>query len=883
MASEFYFNLKTATIFQAVKWERNPIFRFAPALKKLFLILFILVSGLFLYLFLFESFIASKLEGAALIFLVFFLTFWLAEVFLNSKLKKPELKATIEEAIAKLGEGDELCSSSRFANARVGDELPSSSRFANARVGDELPSSSRFANARVYNLAEFLSFETAKAIWKSKNNSTALFYNLIQDNPELNFIFARVLLNLNEIKKNLRRYLAKISKEVKPQPEFQTLILDSLKIAQKKGNLRVEVGDILTALAKYDSIFKKILIDSNLKVEDIENLTWWLENLEEKIAEQKKFWEWKNLIKKGSLAKEWAAGYTINLDKFSIDWSEIVKKQHFPETIGHQKEIVEMERILSRRESKNNVLIVGEPGSGRKSMIQALAKKSVLGESLPEINFKKVKQLDLPSLLAQTETIEEVESILDKIFREVVKAGNVILVIDEFHNYVLPAPRPGTIDISGIISSYLALISFQIVAITTFEGLHKNIEQNPSILPLFEKVEVSEISERETLMLLENLTLFLEQKYKKFISYPALRDIINYCGKYLPATPFPEKAINLLDEVMVYLAQTKEKILLPKHVAEIVTEKTRIPVGEIEIKEREILLNLENLIHQRIINQEEAVKEVSAAMRRTRAEVTIRKGPIGCFLFLGPTGVGKTETSKALAEIYFGSEERMIRLDMSEFQNLGDIPRLIGSPGEEGLLTTKVRETPFSLILLDEIEKSHPNILNLFLQVFDEGHLTDGLGRKVDFKNSIIIATSNAGYQVILEALKQKTEWSRVKEKLLDYLFEKAIFRPEFINRFDAVIVYKPLSKENLLAISELMLQKIKKTLSQKDIEFIITEPLKEKITELSYDPTFGAREMNRVIQDKVGNVLAQAILSGELKRGDSVEIDPETFTLIKR
>jgi len=419
------------------------------------------------------------------------------------------------------------------------------------------------------------------------------------------------------------------------------------------------------------------------------------------------------------------------------------------------------------------------------------------------------------------------------------------------------------------------------MAITTFEGLHKNIEQNPSILALFEKVEVSEISQGETLMLLENLALKLELKYKKFVSYPALREIVDLCNRYLPAIPFPEKAMDLLDETMVYLAQTKDKILLPRHVAKIISEKTQIPVGEIEIKEREILLNLENLIHQRIIDQEEAVKGVSAALRRARAEITVRKGPMGSFLFLGPTGVGKTETSKALAEIYFGSENRMIRLDMSEFQNLADIPRLIGSPGEEGLLTTPVRETPFSLILLDEFEKAHPNILNLFLQVFDEAHLTDGQGRKVDFKNTIIIATSNAGYQVILEALKQGTEWQRVKEKLLDFVFKEGIFRPELINRFDGVIVFRPLTKENLLDIAELLLRKIKKQLDEKEIEFIITPALKEKIVELSYDITFGARNMQRVIQDEIGNILAKAILSGELKRGNRVKIDPEKFELI--
>jgi ATP-dependent Clp protease ATP-binding subunit ClpC len=396
-----------------------------------------------------------------------------------------------------------------------------------------------------------------------------------------------------------------------------------------------------------------------------------------------------------------------------------------------------------------------------------------------------------------------------------------------------------------------------------------------------EKVEVKEISERETILILENLTAFLERKYKKFIPYTAIREIIRYSARYIRDNPFPKKAIDLLEEVLVYASRYgKVSLVLPEYVTKVISEKTDIPLGKIETKEKEILLNLEKLFHQRIINQEEAVKEVSTALRRARAEITLKNRPMGSFLFLGPTGVGKTETSSALAEIYFDSEDRMIRLDMSEFQTAEDIPRLIGSPQKEGLLTTPVREDPFSLVLLDEIEKSHPNILNLFLQVLDEGHLTDGLGRKIDFKNTIIIATSNAGYKIILKALKERTEWKGVKEKLLDNLFETAVFRPEFINRFDAVIVFKPLSKENLLDIAELLLQKLKKSLAQKDIDFIITLALKEKIAELSYDPTFGARQMRRVIQDKVENVLARAILSGELKGGNKIEVEPEEFKL---
>jgi len=867
----FNFDLKKAAIFQAVKWERHPAFRFAKPLKKLFLILFIFSFLIFIYGFLTDAlhFKTQRIFfGLSIIFLVLTIDKWIGITFLNSKLKKPKLKVKIEEVLQ---------------------------------------------NPEKYNLAEFLSFEVAKAVdrsikfAKSKKlaeiDSSILFYFLLVDNPKLNFIFSRALLNLKSLKEIFLTYIKnlKISRggeKFKYGKEFQDVILESLKIAQKKNQLRasprkgeeaedeaslelpIEIGDILIALAKHNLIFKKILIDSKLRVKDIENLTWWLEDLEEKIEERKRFWEMKNLLKRGSLAKEWTAGYTLTLDRFSIDLSEMVKKQGFPEIIGHQKEISQMERILARREI-NNVLIVGEPGSGRKSMIYALAEKSVLGESLPEVNFKRIVQLDLPSLTAQTKGLEETEILLDKIFNEAIFAGNVILVIDEFHNFVSGILKPGVIDISGIISPYLALPQFQIVAITTFEGLHKYIEQNPSILALFEKVEVSEISERETLILLEDLALRLEEKYKIFISYPALRDLINYCAKYLPAIPFPEKAINLLDEISVFVSQQKEKVLLPSHVAKIISEKTQIPVGEIEIREREILLNLENLIHQRIIDQEEAVKEVSAALRRARAEVTVRKGPMGCFLFLGPTGVGKTETSKALAEIYFGSEERMIRLDMSEFQNIGDIRRLIGSPGEEGLLTTRVRENPFSLVLLDEFEKAHPNILNLFLHVFDEGYLTDGLGRKVDFKNTIIICTSNAGAEIIWKDIRLNKELNIIKENLLDYLFEKAIFRPELVNRFDACVVFRPLSKDNFLDIVELLLQKLRKKLEEKNIEFIITPELKKKITELSYSEVFGAREIKRTIAERVENPLSEALLRGELRRGNRVKIDAESFKLI--
>jgi ATP-dependent Clp protease ATP-binding subunit ClpC len=722
-----------------------------------------------------------------------------------------------------------------------------------------------------------IDFDLAKAIYlalkfsKSRkvNSSVFLYFLLDEKNPKIKFIFSRLFVPLSELKK-------KLLEDKREEDELETLIEELAKEREK-----IKIGEVLFALAQKNKIFKDFLIQCGLKAEDLKEVSDWVDYLEQEFSKARKFWEWENLIKKGTLAREWTAGYTVVLDRYSFDVTKSMRGQGFRRIFAHEKEVKTIEGILASPE-KNDVLIVGEAGTGRRSMIEFLANNLALGKSLPQLNFKRVVYLDLPKIISETESVEEAERIVDQIFQEAAFAGNVILVIDDLQNYVgVETERKlGVVEISGILSSYLSLPNFCCIGITTYEGLHKNLEQRPTLLSAFEKIEVKEISEEETLKILEDRALRLETKYKVFFTFPAIKGIISLCSKYLPAIPFPEKAIDIIDELAVLASQRKEKIVFLKDVEKVVERKAKIPIGEIKETEKKKLLKLEELIHQRIIDQEEAVKEISEALRRARAEISVRRGPIGSFLFLGPTGVGKTETAKALAEIYFGSEEKMIRLDMSEFQNLSDIPRLLGSPGEEGLLTTPVRERPFSLLLLDEFEKAHPKILNLFLQVFDEGHLTDGIGRKVDFKNTIIIATSNAGAEIIWEKLKETQKLEIIKEDLLSHLIQNKIFTPELLNRFDGVIIFKPLTKENLLKIAELLLKKIQKQLKEKEIDFVITEPLKEKIVELSFDPRFGAREMQRVIQEKVGNVLARAILAEEIKRGNKIEIDPQNFEI---
>lgn len=843
------FEFKKTSVFKALKRQRFPLFKFAGFLSQL--CLFLLAVSLVFMAFSFMGIVSGRpAVRASVLFLSLYLIFYDFYLFANLKIKRPEAAGKLSDAAD---------------------------------------------NPEGYNLADFLNLEAAEIVEDSmkfcrrkkiQNNSTSLMYSAVKISKDISLICFRLGIDTKKLREDLKNYLEKVQKSERYDgsfsDDFEKTIIESLKISKDRQRPAIGEKELLVGLARCDEFVKKTLIDYDLKKEDVENMTFWLDSAEESLKRSKQFWTHDNLARQGSLGKDWSSGYTITLDQFSIDWRRVVSGWTFREIVGHKKEIEETEMILARSKL-SNALIVGNPGTGRKSIVEAIAQKCYLGTSLPELNNKRVVELDIVSLSARVQDFEKLETILDQIFQEALAAGNVILVIDELQNFVAQdIKKPGAIDVSGILSKYLAAPSFQFVGITSFDGLHRNIEKSPSFLDFFRKVEVQEITEAETIRILQGSAMELEYQYKILVLYPAIREIVNLTSRYMPSLPFPKKALDILDEAIVYVQTLKEKVVLPHHIAEIISKKTEIPVGKMESKEKETLLNLESLIHNRIVNQEEAVREISIAMRRARAGIASKKRPMGTFLFLGPTGVGKTETSKALAQIYFGSEEKMIRLDMSEFQAISDIPRLVGavSPVEmQGLLTTPVRETPFSLLLLDEIEKAHPNILNIFLQVLDEGHITDGQGRKVVFTNTIIICTSNAGADMIFKEVEAGRQVA--KDKLLETLFERGTYKPEFINRFDATVIFNPLTKDNLLKISELMLRSLQKNLKEKEIDFEITETLKEKIVELSYKPAYGAREMRRVVQDKVENAVAQALLADKIKKTDRFQVDPETFELI--
>lgn len=733
------------------------------------------------------------------------------------------------------------------------------------------------------NIADCFDFESANLFAKTDKEEglfrpDQLAKVLFSEAKELDFILSRMMLNREVV---LKRIKIEIEKTVWSNPTVsrEEMILAAAERALAQKRTSITVNDLIWATFRFSPLLNEILIEQELTMEDTENIIQWYERLRYENEKMKRFWDYDNLLQKGSLARHWAAAYTITIDEYSRDLTQIARKERSRLNIfGHETEVEQVENILASS-GRNNVLLVGQPGSGRMEIVKTLAAKSFWNSSLPPLNGKRVMELDLSMIIARAPSIEEVESILDNCFQEAIAMSNVILVIRDLENFV-GGTQVGAVDISGLLAKYLESPRFQVIAITSYTGFHNQIQKLSALLNLFNKVEVAPSSPHQTLCILEYLVPEFEYRYGKFIPYIVLKRTVERSARYLQEKPFPQKSIDLLDEVMVYASRhTKSSSVEPDWVDEIISRRAEVPIGRIQSSEKEMLLNLEDLIHQKVINQEEAVAEVSAALRRARAEVTTKRSqPMGSFLFLGPTGVGKTETAKALTDIYFGSLNKMIRIDMSEFQSPGDIYRLIGGEGQAGLLAFQVRENPFSLVLLDEIEKAHPDILNLFLTILDEGYFTDGFGQKVTFSDTIIVATSNAGAELIRKDIEADKTLDLVKNDLLDYLMENKYFRPELINRFTAVVVFKTLTQEHLLKIAGLMLGRMSQSLAEKGIEFEANDDLKKEIVRLGYRPAFGAREMERVVQDRVGNALAQAILKDEIKRGDRVTIDKDGF-----
>lgn len=588
------------------------------------------------------------------------------------------------------------------------------------------------------------------------------------------------------------------------------------------------------------------------------------------------FWDWEQLKKAPRIGKYWSYAYTPHLDHYISDLSEgDVSNYRGQQAIGREKTI-EMLVLTLTRPTDNSALLVGDPGIGKRTIVHALAERirenQFSDSALDEARFVL---FDLGQVISDARSQgTDPKGLLRDLMNQAVYAGNVVLVIEGIDMFLDPS---NDMAVGDVFNDYLSLPTCRIIGLMTGEAYHTLGQRQIPALKYFETIQVPEPTREDTIRILLDTFKTLE-KNRPVFTLQALQAIVEGAERYNWELPFPERAIDLAQEVLVYWEKHPELPFIERTIVEdFLEEKSGIPMGEASAEEREKLLNLESLLHERVIGQELAIKQMSEAFRKARSGLGNDKKPIGSFLFLGPTGVGKTETAKALAAVYFGDEDRMVRLDMSEFQTPQSIDELIGSAemNVQGRMTTLMKEHPYSILLLDELEKAYPRALDLFLQILDEGYVTDGFGHKVNFRNAIIIATSNAGADIIHAATAEGRSMIDVEDELMSTIISKGLFRPEFLNRFDGVILFNSLTAEEMEQVTALKLQAFAdKLYTEKKIRLSFTPEAIRAVVANGYEREYGARSINRYIADVVEDTIVKQLLQGTLVEGAEV-----TFT----
>jgi len=665
--------------------------------------------------------------------------------------------------------------------------------------------------------------------------------------------------------------------------DVQQILFHAYEYAYDARQEYVHVTELLLALVRQSVPLQELFYDLNVDAHKLMNVIEWLRIRERLQKQYRSFQKAASRRSKYGLDRAMTAVATPFLNSFSQDLTLAAKFGRLETCVARDKEIDEIFRIIEG--GRQSVVLVGERGVGKMSIISGIAARMVEEKVPQRIRDKRLVQLSVSSLLAGT-TISGAQERLINIMNEVSRAGNIIFVIDGVDDLVGSGgqgPVQG-LDVSETLAEYLGSGQFLTLATTTNTGYNQHIV-NSTVGQVLARVDIEEMTEDQAIQVLESKVGMVEYKQHVFFSYDALEQSVVLSRKFLHDQNLPESALAIMTESASFVHNTKgtNSLVLGDDVATIVGQKTGIPTTSITDDESTKLLKLETEMHKQVIGQDEAVSLVANALRRARAEVRSQKRPIANFLFLGPTGVGKTELAKTIANTYFGGEDRMIRIDMSEYQDKSGIYRLIGQPGQQGtgILTEAVRQNPFSLLLLDEMEKADPDILNLFLQVFDDGRLTDSVGRVIDFTNTIIIATSNAGTAFVQQQIASGVPLEDIRQTLIHGEL-KQYYRPEFLNRFDSIVLFKSLTRDEIKQIAGLMLNRVKKDIAAKGMFLEVEDAALEALAEVGYDPEFGARPMRRAIQERVENQLAELILSKKLKRRDTLVLGEGANIFVK-
>jgi len=625
---------------------------------------------------------------------------------------------------------------------------------------------------------------------------------------------------------------------------------------------KLHSGVIAMSIILTSPIAQNFLTQNKLRQEEAGEILNWLERQLGYLEAPKPFF--------GGIGRDWATGFTPTLEHFGQNISRSVElsggAEHF---LAHRDLLDGVASSLSRG---NGVAMIGPDGTGKTTFVYGLAERLLEGAH-PSLRYYQVVSLNASLILSYSG--QQLEKLMLTLFGEAAAAGNIILYLDEAQLFFNSGV--GSFDMSQILLPVLKNRNIKIIASFTPTDWQMLQAQRSAVANSFATVTINEPTELDTYKIVEDAAINLEHRYRMLISYEAVREAYRLSGQYMQEQAYPGKAINLIEQAVPYAhgnTMTAEAIQLA-------VEKTKgVKVSAAAAPEAEMLLHLEDSIHERMINQKRAVNVVAAALRRGRAGVANPKRPVGSFLFLGPTGVGKTELARSLAAVYFGSEAQMIRLDMSEYQRPEDVTRLLATGGQnDKSLLLAIRQQPFSVVLLDEIEKAHPNILNLLLQMLDEGQLTDEQGRPASFRSSIIIATSNAGAVDIVNHVKEAGNLDNFERPLIDKLISAGQFKPELVNRFDEVVLFRPLNEEELSQVAQVMLKGVNQTLSAQQIQVQLTEAALKQIVHQGYDPEFGARPMRRIIQKTVENAVAVKILRQEVQPGSTIVLDVADLT----
>lgn len=661
------------------------------------------------------------------------------------------------------------------------------------------------------------------------------------------------------------------------QQEVNTLLMNQAEVKNPKifdttGQKLIKVTDIINFIYDNYTDFKKLLTNHGINQKDLQATVDWVIYDVESKAYNRQWWKPERLAQIPGVGSDWSFGRSYLLNKYSRN---LLNDQEVNSSAisfeGRTRELSQLQVILTRPRGANAIL-VGQPGQEKMEVVWSLTKQIKDQTSVPYIIGKKPLLFLTTNFTNEAQDKNDFEEKLETILQEALGAGNVILVIDNLPRLILQAKQFES-NALEILEPYLSGISGQIIALADTEYFHSLIENDKGLMSYFEVVQTKPLLLDEIVEIIGHEALIAEKIYEISYTYPAILEIAKSADYYFPDGVSSDKAKDLLTEISPWAIENGIEIISKNNVLDYVSKKTDIPMAAITEVEKEKLLNLENLLMKRVVAQREAVFALASAVRRNRAGIRNENRPIGSFLFLGPTGVGKTETAKALADVFFGNEKHLLRLDMSEYQNEEALSRLIGSieNSNQGVLSNMLREHPYGVLLLDEFEKTNKDILNLFLQIIDEGYFTDAYGKKVVARNIIFIATSNAGADKIFEIISAGKNLHDSETEIIAKIIKDSVFKPELINRFDAAILFHPLTKENLAEIAKLMLNKVAKRLAAKGITLNTDQELINFLTQGGYNPTFGARPMNRFIQDTIEEHLSDLIIRGELNSGKTV------------